>query len=587
MDAIRHFFSQLFTQLNTEDSWTVIGMLLGTFLIGLITNYFLNRNRVALLETSLENSVRDKDQLKIQFSNLKDQHALKEADLKKANLEISDKKRAFERIDAEKRALHSRLNASLLELEKHKDEFQEATNRLEDLNDQILGLRTKNAQLIKDLEQGGGAGIGAFRQYEQKITNLTAENSLLKTSIEEFKSGNFAEGTAEATVKVAELEKEIESLKNQLFDKQKPVVDPDINALEEKITLLEAEQTKWEETRASISQLEAGNEILNNTIAKLIEENEKLKDSAGELPPYEAGNEALHKSMEQLIIENEALRTQKEEVIQYESGNAVLNTTIRTLIEKNLELEETIRTGMKNQVEWSLDDPVEDNEADPELNVEDAKARIRTAIGHQIASASVDKRDDLKQINGIGPFIEEKLNDLGIFTFEQISQLDDELVSVLTSAIEFFSGRIDRDDWVGQADRLLYTQGDTPEEMSEASKIITKRYATATEKIETTPASFTNTPKVTNIPPDDLKKIEGIGPKIAEILNQAGIHTYLNLADCSPDQLKDILSAAGNRFKMHDPTTWPQQSALAAAGEWDKLTEYQNYLDGGKDTAKS
>jgi len=81
---------------------------------------------------------------------------------------------------------------------------------------------------------------------------------------------------------------------------------------------------------------------------------------------------------------------------------------------------------------------------------------------------------------------------------------------------------------------------------------------------------------------DDLKKIEGIGPKISEKLQDAGIKTFAQLADAKVEKLKEILEAAGSRYKMHDPTTWPQQSALAAAGKWDELKVLQDELQGGK-----
>ena len=81
---------------------------------------------------------------------------------------------------------------------------------------------------------------------------------------------------------------------------------------------------------------------------------------------------------------------------------------------------------------------------------------------------------------------------------------------------------------------------------------------------------------------DDLKKIEGIGPKIAGILNESGIVTFEDLANTEVDKLKEILSEAGSRYKMHDPTTWPQQAKLAAEGKWDELKEWQDKLDGGK-----
>ncbi|MFK7810832.1 MAG: hypothetical protein AB8F74_23695 [Saprospiraceae bacterium] len=84
-----------------------------------------------------------------------------------------------------------------------------------------------------------------------------------------------------------------------------------------------------------------------------------------------------------------------------------------------------------------------------------ARSAIHSAIGSKIKAASASEKNDLKKINGIGPFIEKKLNDIGIFTYEQISQLDAELITQITEAIQFFPGRINRDDWVGQAKRLM------------------------------------------------------------------------------------------------------------------------------------
>jgi len=81
---------------------------------------------------------------------------------------------------------------------------------------------------------------------------------------------------------------------------------------------------------------------------------------------------------------------------------------------------------------------------------------------------------------------------------------------------------------------------------------------------------------------DDLKKIEGIGPKIEELLNTAGISTFVVLAQTNADKIKAILNDAGSRYRSHDPTTWPAQSEMAAAGEWDKLKAWQDELDGGK-----
>lgn len=81
---------------------------------------------------------------------------------------------------------------------------------------------------------------------------------------------------------------------------------------------------------------------------------------------------------------------------------------------------------------------------------------------------------------------------------------------------------------------------------------------------------------------DDLTKIEGVGPKIAELLKNAGIVTFAELANAKTATLKGILEAAGKRFQMHDPATWPTQAALATKGEWEKLNKLQDELKAGK-----
>ncbi|GAB4399445.1 MAG: hypothetical protein OHK0053_19630 [Microscillaceae bacterium] len=81
---------------------------------------------------------------------------------------------------------------------------------------------------------------------------------------------------------------------------------------------------------------------------------------------------------------------------------------------------------------------------------------------------------------------------------------------------------------------------------------------------------------------DDLKKIEGIGPKIATLLQAQGIDTYQKLAAASAATLKRILAEAGPRYKSHSPDTWPQQAKMAHEGDWATLEAWQTELKGGK-----
>ena len=81
---------------------------------------------------------------------------------------------------------------------------------------------------------------------------------------------------------------------------------------------------------------------------------------------------------------------------------------------------------------------------------------------------------------------------------------------------------------------------------------------------------------------DELTMIEGIGPKIAELLKAGKIVTFADLAAAKTTTLKSILDAAGKRYQMHDPSTWADQAKLAAKADWTKLAKLQEELKGGK-----
>jgi hypothetical protein len=82
---------------------------------------------------------------------------------------------------------------------------------------------------------------------------------------------------------------------------------------------------------------------------------------------------------------------------------------------------------------------------------------------------------------------------------------------------------------------------------------------------------------------DDLKIVEGIGPKIEVLFNNDGIYTFAELAATSVEKMKAILDAAGPRFQIHNPSTWANQAALARDGKWDELKKWQDALYKGKD----
>jgi len=78
----------------------------------------------------------------------------------------------------------------------------------------------------------------------------------------------------------------------------------------------------------------------------------------------------------------------------------------------------------------------------------------------RIGIATLETKDSLQQLKGIGSAIEDKLNNIGIFTFKQISNFNSKDIEKITELIKFFPGRIERDDWVGQAFKKLHNNYD-------------------------------------------------------------------------------------------------------------------------------
>ncbi|HMU92208.1 MAG TPA: 50S ribosomal protein L21 [Anaerolineales bacterium] len=79
---------------------------------------------------------------------------------------------------------------------------------------------------------------------------------------------------------------------------------------------------------------------------------------------------------------------------------------------------------------------------------------------------------------------------------------------------------------------------------------------------------------------DDLTKIEGVGPKVAKVLNEAGISSFADLAGAKAADVQKALDAAG--LQMMDPKGWISQAKLAAKGDWEGFEKLQGELKGGR-----
>lgn len=82
---------------------------------------------------------------------------------------------------------------------------------------------------------------------------------------------------------------------------------------------------------------------------------------------------------------------------------------------------------------------------------------------------------------------------------------------------------------------------------------------------------------------NDLKIIEGIGPKIEELYHAAGVKTWKDVAETPVQTLQDILNEGGSRYAMHNPETWSKQATMAYLGKWQELKDYQESLNAGRE----
>ncbi len=188
------------------------------------------------------------------------------------------------------------------------------------------------------------------------------------------------------------------------------------------------------------------------------------------------------------------------------------------------------------------------------------------------------KDENLQIIEGIGPKMESILHENGYKTWKDVAgKSGAEIKSMLNQYGDKYR-IIDPSNWPMQArmasegkwDELIAKQkvlggADVKGSDSKAEKVMIK-LGILKKWVE-----------------NDLKAVEGIGPKIEKLLHENGIKTWEALANTSVDKLSAIIESAGKRFKLADPGTWPRQARLAADGAWDDLEKYQDYLQGGKE----
>jgi predicted flap endonuclease-1-like 5' DNA nuclease len=204
------------------------------------------------------------------------------------------------------------------------------------------------------------------------------------------------------------------------------------------------------------------------------------------------------------------LNESKSQVLKLDAENSNLNKKLVKMKKENEQTEQLL------------------NEKEDEL---DYLAKRKYLLNYtSFGTATEAEKDDLQMISGIGPYIEESLHAIDIFTFLQISKFTKRDINAIDNAIIYFSGRTERDEWVAQAEELVISE-DKREELlerirSRKTKILYDRIGTASENEA-----------------DDLTNISGIGKWVNKKLNALAIFTYKQISRFNEDDIDEVAKA--------------------------------------------
>lgn len=298
----------------------------------------------------------------------------------------------------------------------------------------------------------------------------------------------------------------------------------------------------------------------------------KYQDQIDQL---EADNKRWHKKAVDMEEEYMAFKYKCEEGKKDISG---LKANLRACRADKAVLE--VKLGEAEALAASLAASTASKLSGNDKGADEAMAMGATGADEKVDYAALLGTTNLQIVEGIGPKIESLLKDGGIPDWATLGQTSVERLREILDAAGSRYRIHDPSTWSRQAglaaegkwdDLIEYqkftdggreTKGDF-ETPAKVEKLLAKKLGFSTN-------------------PEDLKIVEGVGPKIEGLLKAADINNWTDLANTSVEKLKEILANAGDRYRLADPSTWAEQAGMAAKGDWDALHQYQEFLDGGK-----
>ena len=312
-------------------------------------------------------------------------------------------------------------------------------------------------------------------------------------------------------------------------------------------------ETEIEDMRHTLTEREKLIEELDAELKALkLKQNSSIEDQAV-IEALKRDNSGLLAQIKTLKGEIQAM--EQEQASTNESGDAA---TISTQLDARLaQIEEklsAIQLGTPEQEQLSTSNEAAETNPSPieddGQQVSDAKQLVLSSLGTTIPKATPDDRDDLKLINGIGPFLEQQLNDIGFYTFSQLAALDKPTGKALAVTIGYLPERVAKDGWVRQARHFNVLKQEDPN---------------ALKRIAEYPTDIT-----------DLQIFKGIGSKEEDLLKSNGYHNWEDIAQAGFDDVNKLL---GELLESKFTSTLSQQAQMAVEGKWEKLKAFQDFLN--------
>jgi predicted flap endonuclease-1-like 5' DNA nuclease len=531
------------------------------------------------LDTKYNDIVDTLDRLEEEVDNLKDE----KFELEELNKQLRKEIQQLEEV----------LEEEGLNIESIRASFEDGSTPEEDEIERLIGaakgfnLKTGDTSLPADTSDI--INIDEFIDGEEKVKEVTTEGDQEKKealqAVYDALKEDYNQIRNEHT-KLTNQFQELQEIHQQLQTEKETMIETavsldDFEQLKEKYQTLTLENTqlkenkeielhKYEDTLNLLKQKEE--EIL--ALNKKVELGSTIQASSSHVKNFEdlkATNQALYsnnkvlnernadfqKQIDLLAGENSGLKSQfnllRDQFAQLEIENDELKANdkgaeVQRINKERFLLEEQLKKTLANQ----------NSQRAKVLELEQLLKSINESSGYGI----IYLPSNLQIIEGIGQRVEQLFNKANIHTWADLAKTDlEQLNKILKEGGKRFAA-LKADSWPKQAQLLVKGNWKAFRNL-EAELIAAKK----SKSIE--------------LEYDDLKVIEGIGPKIEVLLNNANIHTWKKLSKTGIGELRRILKKAGSQYEMHDPLTWPEQAALAAAWDWTALEHMQKEMKGG------